>query len=538
MSTSTSTSSSSSPSSFIQRHPNDPQNNPSSHPNYNKFEEIARIDAEVTRLQRETMMNLRRQSAELNCQRNALLSAVNLPVEILSMIFEFACIPAKFREPFSTVINDSFFRTSKDYCSIYVGPLFISRVCAVWRHVALTIPQLWSSIQLSVGHKGAKKQAAVLRYWLSKSGSRPLTVGITEDCEFGKVRSKMPTDVIAVLEGYASRLHIAQLLMTKEWEPALSRIGKRASLLTSLTLELACESRPIDYVQCFHAAPQLHHVTLIGYDIMKVDLPHAQIKSLSVDHINRDDPLLALRLHPALQEYTINTEMDFGGSRDVVSMSLPVTHSLVSLDLTLDCNPDLDAILDNLTLPQLRSFELVLTDEAPSPYSMGRFFARSNCALESLGLYCDILPEMTILSCLVMLPNLRDLSLQFLDDGQISQGMLDLLNPRKFADLWNHADIGEEKQRLIAQWMGKLPCLVPNLETFSCDGDVAFDSRALVELLEARWDDGKHNQDAETGERSVTRLRSARITCRGLDLEDGDAEIVARLRSEGMRLQI
>ncbi|KAE9407237.1 hypothetical protein BT96DRAFT_809769, partial [Gymnopus androsaceus JB14] len=67
--------------------------------------------------------------AELASFRNIFLPVRRVPVEILSEIFELACLP-----------EDGIFH-SKHAIALYAHNL--SSVCAAWRKVALATPRLW-----------------------------------------------------------------------------------------------------------------------------------------------------------------------------------------------------------------------------------------------------------------------------------------------------------------------------------------------------------------------------------------------------------
>ncbi|KAF9484556.1 hypothetical protein BDN70DRAFT_946937 [Pholiota conissans] len=498
-------------------------------------EQIMHIDTEVRNIREGAINALLEQCASLNRQRNGLVAAVKLPQEILTIIFEFSCCPTD-EGRYSTIVDKSFWQGRRSgifYGRLrQAGPFFVSRVCSMWRRVALDTPQLWNNIKVEVSYdeKESEKQALLLQYWLSNSHHRFLTVGLTlesledQDYEDGTYVYGVPTSVVDVLATHAHRLCAAELLVTGVWTSALAYIGQHANMLTSLTLELPeIIDDIVDCVDFFSTLPELSDVKLIGYSIRDVPLPTEQIVSLSTDNVDTSDPPEALRLFPNLQRYTLNTR-SFGVDSDTSMIGPLVHHTLASLELILSCKADLGAILEKLSLPKLRSFSLTLDKGIPSVTSIENFLMRCGCTLETLHLGSS-LPDGRLVKLLLKLPELRELSLQLSSGVAISRWALDLMNPRKQA-------------REIGISADDVACLVPNLESFTCHGTIAFDPRFLVEFLVDRWDNANDEvPDCNKGI-PVARLRSAKFSQTLMKLEDEDADVLSRLRLEGMRVEI
>ncbi|KAF9484557.1 hypothetical protein BDN70DRAFT_872336 [Pholiota conissans] len=501
--------------------------------------QIAQLDSEVHKTtvdQHAIVKALIEQSTGLSRRRNALLPAVNLPPEILVTIFEFACCPSDEDGRYSTIITAHFWRSSGSseehnlpYRTSVPGPLYISQVCSVWRNVAIDTSQLWDSIQLEVNFKRAKKQAAVLRYWLSKSGQRPLTVGLTEDPAVCVDSYDMPTAVIDVLRPYVHRVETAELLMTEEWEEALRYIGGCASLLTTLTLDRLYDSSAADCVY-FFGAPRLRYISLIGYDPHDVELPDNQIETLSVENFEYEIALLtALVQFPKLCHYSLNA------SAPLNPPLYSLTHNtLQSLELNFDEVEGVVANLCRLILPALYSFKIRVCIGAPLTVIMLPFFVRTASTLRTLHLGGAQIPEDNLVKVLRVLPGLLDLSLQYLKDQDISQHFLSLMNPKECSR------IDQDRPIIGAAKSERRRSLVPDLNTFSCGANVV-DSHALVEFLADRWNDERRGGEAHLAGRlntSVARLRTATFTGSRIHLKDEDVVVLHRLRMEGMQVKI
>ncbi|KAJ7182388.1 hypothetical protein C8R43DRAFT_845088, partial [Mycena crocata] len=92
--------------------------------------------------------------------------ALKLPYELTSQIF-MDCLPVYGRaRP-----------------SLRAAPLLLAQICVVWRSVALSLPQLWSSVFLEFSRPGrtsklANNSIALVDCWFGRSGQHPLSITI------------------------------------------------------------------------------------------------------------------------------------------------------------------------------------------------------------------------------------------------------------------------------------------------------------------------------------------------------------------------
>ncbi|KAJ7901096.1 hypothetical protein B0H14DRAFT_2249812, partial [Mycena olivaceomarginata] len=58
------------------------------------------------------------------------------------------------------------------------SPLLLCRICRQWQAIAIATPELWRAIRISVSHESGKAaaQLELLKTWLSRSGSCPLSI--------------------------------------------------------------------------------------------------------------------------------------------------------------------------------------------------------------------------------------------------------------------------------------------------------------------------------------------------------------------------
>ncbi|KAF8197028.1 hypothetical protein BJ912DRAFT_1140670 [Pholiota molesta] len=539
---------------------------------------IARIDADVLRNHNAIIMLLNQQAA-LNRQRNTFMPAINLPPEILTAIFQFACCPD----------DDWIVTLNPNTCAspYVVTPLFIGSICSAWRSVAWGTPQLWNSIALIYRDFIDEKLAEMLDYWLSNSGELPLTVKLIEPYDSDSIGES--SAVIEVIGQYANRLHTLELFLPRSWELALVRIASCTPLLTRLTLRILDgtweENCNIEVDDMFADAAHLREVTLFGYNTKNAFFPWHQLESLESGFDDPSELVSILRRCPLLRRFAVrltNTppwtvpSSVMGLARHAAVEALQV----FGYDETL--HPELFRMLD---LPALRSFVLHLKT-TPRKWSswLPPFLSQVAGTLETLHLPYAALSDEDLLTILRAVPRLRELVLlrqpryvrRPTDDEEyrLSQRALDLLNPTKYEGLEREgtgqldgqgARDGAGTARPDERGNGH--SLVPNLETFEFRGTVATTSHALVEFLVARWRGrstpscGTSDLDLDGSHRKLewprtqpireplplnlhassarARLRSAKfyIPRHDFQFEDADAAVVQELRLEGMNIE-
>ncbi|KAJ7605594.1 hypothetical protein FB45DRAFT_952782 [Roridomyces roridus] len=107
---------------------------------------------------------LHSQLARLETDRETILE------KLASVVYLVLTIP-------SEITSEIFLHYLDHYPSSTCSPLVLSRVCSLWRNVALFTPALWS--RLHFGFKNSPKaDQSVLRLWLSRAASLPLDIRI------------------------------------------------------------------------------------------------------------------------------------------------------------------------------------------------------------------------------------------------------------------------------------------------------------------------------------------------------------------------
>ncbi|KAF9484531.1 hypothetical protein BDN70DRAFT_989447 [Pholiota conissans] len=496
----------------------------------------------------------------LSRHRNALLPVFKLPQELLETIFEFACLPNdnEKKNLFFTALDDKLESSAPP--DRPVTPLLIASVCHAWRNVVMNAPQLWSNIQIIISDKHAEKQAEKLRYWLSKSRRHCLTVAlIADEDEDEEITS---TAVIDVVAAHANRLHSFHVHFFEPWRHALLGMVNSLHQLVHFTLQAHRYYGP--HVHFTFCTPQLQGFNSFGFDVPHVALPWTRIEHLDVCCKTKAEYFSIFQHCPRLRKFTCRLQLQEDQPPFVPSAMTP--GSLEVLELQVITTLDLKHCLEPLTLPMLRSFSLQVTSNWPASKtdlpisSLLPFIVGSKCILETLSLVCAI-PSPDLAEYLHALPSLRHLLL-FDTDGPESgnyfdQRLLDLMNPKNYLGLEGVGPLAED-----SDWMnpslsrtgiyvqGSPTCLGANLETIFFQGELFIDTlHDLVEFLAYRWYGTSagpviHEKQAQTFKKILPinpvarKLQSATFNASDFRLEKEDVNIVQKLCSEGMHVEL
>lgn len=470
-------------------------------------EQIGSIDAEISRTE-DAIVMLVRQRVILKRKRNACSPAVNLPPELLALIFEYACLP---RHPNDSILDDD---TGPMPGSMHVGlstgsgavtPFFIGMVCFAWRQVSRNASQLWNNITIRIRNRHSEAQAELLRCWLAHASVRPLSIKVLEEEEAdddeldGWGLNTPSTEIIDVLADHAQQWHTVDMFLPVAWKRTLGRVVRSLPLLTHLTLRLTESSPSMGYVSIFAAAPALREATLVGYGVTDVDLPWAQLTHLEAECFSAHEAYEALRLCSDIRRCQL--EQLYRGMAPFTPT--PFTHlALETLELVVDSVVGLGPLLGALTLPRLRNLVLALPDESETPMMQWvlPLLKRSACELRKLHLVGVTPREEELVQCLRAVPTLTTLLLlnpRAETGGKLTGRVLDLMNPAGAVNSrWRDSDCAEEyeyisPQACVARLEGKSRDderpLIPRLERLVYQGPITFTPHALVHFLLSRW---------------------------------------------------
>ncbi|KAJ8474226.1 hypothetical protein ONZ45_g16020 [Pleurotus djamor] len=259
---------------------------------------------------------------------------LRLPCEVLSMIFEYAALP----EPYNPSVSWDPIRRNP-----YAGWLSITRVCRLWRNIAINSPRLWTSIY-------SDSPLALARTFLYHSKSAPLYLKSYADTP--------RMDVIALcLNHFAGHLKGIEFVHSSNWIPLIETM--KAPNLETLVLHTP-EPTSLHFapeVDPGHI-PHLREVKLTNC-YFALQLPFlSQLRTL---HIQYDedtafqpmpDVLFALKEMPSLESLKlVNFLSSTAGIPENLRLELPLLK-----DLTLKVrNPRAMLMLTIFDCPNIRS---------------------------------------------------------------------------------------------------------------------------------------------------------------------------------------
>jgi len=322
--------------------------------------------------------------AEIASLRSLLAPIRRLPPELLTDIFTY-CLP-----------HQRFIRPAPDQ-----APLLLAQICATWRHASISIPTLWTSLQLrgfqtdTLGDEPLPEETQrvnnLLYTWFSRTKDCPLSLSVLDDSLLLKTVSKK-------LDDFASRWQHLSILVSEHTHRCLDPSYEYSSLKSFKlhTLEGLDEVLVHDLSGSMLNAPQLTHF------IWENDVPQpTPIEMIweNLTHLTLSTTMTIQQCLPILPRLTkmqnlnlqdISTEP---GDLPLCSASLPELKALV-----LCSTEDIYPILNALTLPNLRDF--VLNVGLWPHTAILNLFHRSRCPLESLDLFFPPLSEVHLLEFL------------------------------------------------------------------------------------------------------------------------------------------
>ncbi|KAG6818751.1 hypothetical protein H0H93_002140 [Arthromyces matolae] len=322
-----------------------------------------------------------------------------------------------------------------------LDPMLLAQVCTQWRQTALTTPLLWSSINILCSDK--KQRVPLLKAWLEHSGNTPLCISFTESTSGFIASAERPDalpysplseEIISLLVEQAFRWKKIDFTFARQIPAALAdglSLGS-VPLLEEASIasrDATCETfgglTSLRKVwEALHSSPSL----LSGkWELEYLEshfdsIPWAQLTSADVTmsleflmiilplcvnlkELRYTDPLVAY--HPDNLSPCVQVQ-DEGCLESIEKTILPELQHL-----TLKMYEPVDAILDRLTLPKLRSYDVQVSQdnsERPHVASLKDLLARSECRLEDLTFdSSDTDAEATMVKIL-SLPQLSSLS--------------------------------------------------------------------------------------------------------------------------------
>lgn len=409
--------------------------------------EISRIETVLKDLQRKRE-DLQKHTHHLHV--SLLAPACRLPPEVVSEIFLHCMRPDRLHR------GNFYYEMRLDKT-----PLLLAGICSRWRSIALSTRRLWTSIVLLIRPKYLRSDTALMKVWLARSGTCPLSLSL---CSVGHFKNNMRS-LMQVFLLHCERWENVYLDLSISIFNCLASAKNRLPRLQTLTLDFSDElETSSETIDTFEAAPQLHSL-MLAYSIEPASFlaPWSQLKHCDVHQIstNTDECLDLLRLTPNLEECSLL----------VPSTISSHSHSTLQLPrlciLSIKTYKGHSDIIGTLQLPMLTQLTINLHD-LTQDVSLQLVNLLSHCSLEKFSFSTELPPshDDLLTQTLHAMPSLVELSF-----GECGSKHMTIAFLKSFAR--NHSSA--------------LPNLVPKLRkvTIKCRWSY-FDILAFADAIESR----------------------------------------------------
>ncbi|KAK0196231.1 hypothetical protein F5146DRAFT_1028922 [Armillaria mellea] len=300
----------------------------------------------------------------------------SLPVEMLGEIFQLA-------------VDGDLGPAECDVLDVKHSPNWvISHVCCAWRSVALSMPNLWTSVCIEDDSDllmlddvpFTDNRATLLREYLLRSSNYPLRVTLSSSYDIQKH--------LEVLLPHFDRCTDLSFTIDKEALTTLSTISCEFPTLERLTIVIDDISHypglPRDFssttpqIDGFCKAPNLRVVSLHGISILHQELPFSQLQSFTGDISNFVEYLQLFFLASQLTTATLNVCC----IHPPFTLPVPFSHTRLH---TLSLYTDLRCMRD-LCLPALEVFRIEHISSNSGYHHIAKVFQDSHCPLRCLYL--------------------------------------------------------------------------------------------------------------------------------------------------------
>lgn len=341
--------------------------------------------------------------AELERLRSLLSPIRILPVELLGEIFLLASATKK----------------------ASLSTLIITHVCASWRNIAISKPELWSSLKLEPHHfsSGSRDIFSLAKLWLERSGNQPLRLHIRpEDNPMEIPTGPTPDDLfIQLVHLYCPHfarwqdIFLAYPRFFADDEELFSQIPPDASFRCLESFGLISDgistSDMTNFPPLLTRAPKLTKVTwVVGLSDRDPSFSYAQLTRLTVGgQYSLERALIMLYYGTDLRSVEFKVSIK---RIDIATDFVPVVNESLQ-QLALTCMGNASVFFELLTLPALQDLQITKAhswlDTTISWLRQGtfiEFLSRSKCRLTNLVIVDFIMTSEELVILLRLSPSL------------------------------------------------------------------------------------------------------------------------------------
>ncbi|KAJ7620740.1 hypothetical protein DFH06DRAFT_1305973 [Mycena polygramma] len=314
---------------------------------------------------------------------------LTLPPEIISRIFA-ACLPDHGRvRPTPSA-----------------PPLLLAQICRQWRHISISLSELWSSADLRFPYHGDVENnwpLPLLGAWFSRAKTRPLSITIRGNY------NDMPGPLFSLLSSVGGRLHTLELNLAERDFRYLEQENIVFTHLKRLAV-FSYSHRTPDFhpLSAFSSVPSLTELRVQSEPPVSISNLYPSLTSVELGAASFRAVLTMLRQYPRLLHLRANVKDDMPAHFGNQPLLVPQLQSLIIRASNIDF----------LSLPGVRRLELDM-DDTPVFSTLLPFIARSSCVLDHLAL--RIGPDDSasdLLSCLKAAPTLSSLRIDVSEDDR------------------------------------------------------------------------------------------------------------------------
>ncbi|KAL0066720.1 hypothetical protein AAF712_006325 [Marasmius tenuissimus] len=425
--------------------------------------------------------------------------------------------------------------------------LILSRVCSLWRRVALDTPSLWASISLDLSNAPGIAPWKLLGLYLQNSKQYPLRIQISD----GHWARGCPRHIEDCWNTLLPHLHrcrsldaddlSSRLVIPEGSFPNLTNLSERGH--EKLYWHVALQDTPkltqvaSDFLYPLSQLPY-HQLTSLAFEFLVYDNIHTlvqdvlpncgKLESLTFKDLEDDDSTEESESHPLVD------------IRSLRSLSIYVTRECVGGPLEVS-SPILSAVLA-LRAPALSNLRLTFSDPGHVerwPGSLSQFCSQNSTSLRTLSLsiiHFDTVPlHPNLVSLLQLTRNVIKLDI-----------VLDSYPRNKSETSQYHSFLQQLLRHLFSGIQAERP-LLPHLEDISI---TVMDSMLLCEQLVDTVLDAVHSRFSEAssvggGASLLTEVRLVCVKTTSFDgrwerfsLSPGAAERIQGLLRHGVRVDI
>ncbi|KAF9523299.1 hypothetical protein CPB83DRAFT_863028 [Crepidotus variabilis] len=374
----------------------------------------------------------RSQLSEIATAHAALISPVRrLPPEILQLIFVFCLSSTR-----NAVMHAS------------EAPVLLGRVCSEWRRISLATPEVWSSLHIVPPNVNFSNPASsssrfqrkkdLIEMWLTRSGACPLSVSFVWFAGDSAEEIKLCGILLQSILPMCGRWKILDFQVPlKMFQPFIGLTVDDVPLLEGISLmdnRTPLDSDEVDRwpesLNFAEGASKLRTFTLTFFSggIRLPSIPWSQLTTLYLESniafffSDSREMLTAFANCENLQSCTLKFPLSHTATLPAFEkLDMPITLPHLAV-LCLDGDQHLhntfhmSNTLMNLVTPKLRKLEILGRSGrpdgsvAPEPLSAIRtLLERSRCPLERLHVESITILAEAFISCLRLVPQLKDL---------------------------------------------------------------------------------------------------------------------------------